>query len=137
MNVLNNFVTHTTHNAFAFQSTSDGNLNSYFTGYCKIKNNTVKDITDRAIRFNTIQNAQLIIEDNTFINCVDEKNEIMTTYSQRDADKSPTSKPNTNTNATFSFKNNTYNGALLDNVELDTETMQGDKAFTIKIETNE
>ena len=32
VNVLNNFVTHTTHNAFAFQSTSDGNLNSYFTG---------------------------------------------------------------------------------------------------------
>ncbi|MBR1987760.1 MAG: leucine-rich repeat protein, partial [Clostridia bacterium] len=100
ISVIGNTVENTLHNAFGVQS-----ANGYMSGEITIEGNTISQdrslsehTTDRAIRFGTINNATVIIRNNTitnFVNSVDGKNEVIKTG-------------NFDGNSTLVFENNKY-----------------------------
>ena len=100
VNVVGNDISNTSHNAIAVKSGSDS-----FTGIIKILNNKVSNTGDRAIRFGKCADTQIYVENNTINNGVDSDNELM--------------KSEALTNTTYSLKNNTHNGELLEDIEND------------------
>ncbi len=130
INILGNQISNTVHNAIALQA-SDSLINEYVTGNINIKNNTFKDITDRAIRLNTVQNAALVVKNNAFTNSGDEDGELLRSWKDADSLKSDTKKPNTTTNATFEFKGNTYNGVAIEDIVQNVDDLS-EKTFVAK-----
>ena len=102
--VENNRIENTTHNAIAIQCDSS-TPNAYFTGKILIKNNYINNCKgdsgtgERAIRFNTPDNAEIIVENNTFVNCTDGGSLLKTQKAASDS--------------SYVFTNNTYNGSKL------------------------
>ena len=93
--VYNNKISNTEHNAIGIQANGH-----YFTGKINIVNNEINNVTDRAIRFNTGKNADILVEGNSFVSSVDGNSLLKTQVS---------------TNTTYKFLNNYYEGNILDN----------------------
>lgn len=74
-------------------------VNNYLTGNIEIKNNTIENSGDRAIRFGTVKDATIVIEDNTFVDAVDSDKDLL--------------KSQVSTGLEYEFKGNTYNGTAL------------------------
>ena len=91
-------ISNTTHNGIAIQS--DPNLK--FSGSITIEGNTVSNASNRAIRFNSGENATITIEGNSFNNAVDSDKQLL--------------KTETLTSCTYSFSGNTYNGKSIADV---------------------
>lgn len=87
------------HNAIAVQSSPVPGGNMPFTGDVLIDGNSIKEGTDRAIRFGDGENAKIVISNNTIDNVCDDKNQIL--------------KAGTLTNCTHEFIGNTYVGETL------------------------
>ena len=84
----------TRHNAIATQSSNDP-----FTGTITITNNTIKNTSDRAIRFGNGKEATITVTGNSFENAVDNGNEIL--------------KSETLTDCSYSFTSNRYEGKAI------------------------
>ncbi len=97
VNVINNEISNTMHNAVAVKSGSED-----FAGIAKILYNRISNTGDRAIRFGKCANAQIFIENNTIVNGVDTDNELIRSEAI--------------TETTYTLKNNTHNGVLLEDV---------------------
>ena len=87
------------HNAIAIQASGDV---IPFTGSVLIDNNTIKNGTDRAIRFGVGENATIVVSNNTIENAHDGDNQVL--------------KAQTLTNCKHEFVNNTYIGGTLKEV---------------------
>ena len=97
--ITNNEISNTSHNAIAVQSNSNTPGLSYVAGDIYIKNNTIENTGDRAIRFGELQNVAVIIENNTFVDAVDSDKDLL--------------KSQVSTGLEYEFKGNTYNGTAL------------------------
>ena len=102
-----NTIANTTHNAIAIQSHDPMTETKYISGLIDIKNNTISNVNERAIRFGCLKNATINIENNTFTNAVDSDNELVKTQ--------------VSVNLNYSFKSNTHNGVALEDVAGTTE----------------
>ena len=105
-------ISNTEHNAIAIQSSKN-----VFTGAIALKNNTISNTADRAIRFGEGKDATITIENNTLSSSVDGDNQLL--------------KSGTLTNCTYSFTGNTYNGESLSTVE------GSESSWTVTIPTEE
>ena len=93
--ILNNTIKNTEHNAI--------NLQGFGTkGDILIKGNIIENTQDRAIRFANLENAQVVVENNTFVNCTDDAGELIKTQTQ-------------NVDSTIEMLNNTYNSKAIEN----------------------
>ena len=127
-----NTISNTEHNAIALQTAdaADNNPKSASTGNVTIKNNIIFDIgkdiptKERAIRFGVLKNANVVIENNNFTNCAEDRTakgegvQLLATQSI--------------TTTTIDFKNNIYNNEVMQNT-LHTDDVAVGSNFTIKI----
>ena len=111
LTVKNCEIKNTDHNAIAVQ-TIDNNTNYFTTGNVLIENNTISNVTDRAIRFNTMKDASIEIKNNRFVSC-DENGQLL--------------KSQASTNSNLTFRNNSYNGTLITDTNQDSEEMDENK----------
>lgn len=90
-------VSNTEHNAIAIQSS-----NNTFTGTIALKNNTISNTADRAVRFGNGKDATIVVEKNVFSEAVDTNGDLL--------------KTSTLTNCTYSFTGNTYNDVSMKDI---------------------
>ena len=102
LNVLNNTITKTAHNAIAVQNKSNI-AGTNFSGNINVVGNNISNASDRAMRFGTGANANIVIENNNFINCADGTSLLKTQTALAGSVCS------------YTFTNNTYGGSVMGN----------------------
>lgn len=73
LEVSNNSISNTNHNAIAVQSNDNGNPAK---GSIVIKENYMENVSDRAIRVNTVADATFAVNNNVMVNCGDDEGEM-------------------------------------------------------------
>ena len=100
INIENNVIKNTDHNAIALQTaySAQNNTDYSITGNVVIKNNTIQNTGDRAVRFGVVIDADITVENNTFIDAKDSDNELLKTQVL--------------INSSYNFTNNLIDGKL-------------------------
>lgn len=105
VNIENNIIKTTVHNGIALQTgySSNNDTDYSVTGDMVIRNNAISNTGDRAIRFGVVNKANVLIENNSFINAKDADSELLKTQIM--------------INSSYKFINNMVDGKLINDIQ--------------------